>query len=74
MSLGMRQIQNTFLSSNEYQKKLDDFRKRQSADLEERTKHIPPIVDMRKQMEQVRKNNATIPQSVISATTTRTYK
>ena len=70
----MRQIENNFKKSNEYQKKLDDFRKRQSADLEERTKHIPPIVDMRKQMEQVRKNNASIPQSVISATTTKTYK
>ena len=74
MSWGMRQIENNFKKSNEYQKKLDDFRKRQSADLEERTKHIPPIVDMRKQMEQVRKNNASIPQSVISATTTKTYK
>ena len=74
MSWGMRQIENKRKKSNEYQKKLDDFRKRQSADLEERTKHIPPIVDMRKQMEQVRKNNASIPQSVISATTTKTYK
>ena len=74
MSWGMRQIENNFKKSNEYQKKLDDFRKRQSADLEERTKHIPPIVDMRKQMEQVRKNNTTLPQSLVNATTTKTYK
>ena len=74
MSWGMRQIENNFKKSNEYQKKLDDFRKRQSADLEERTKHIPPIVDMRDAVKQVRKNKSTLADPLINATTTKTYK
>ena len=35
---------------------------------------IPPIVDMRDAYSQVRKSNATIASSLISATTTKTYK
>ena len=64
MVWGMRQIENNHLSTSEYQRKLDDFRKRQSDQLEERTKNIPPIIDMKSAYSKVQQSKVTIPSSL----------
>ena len=71
MSWGINQIERNYQSDYEYKKKLEDFRERQSNRLKEETKNIPPIIDMRDAYSQVRKSNETIPQSVVSATSSR---
>ena len=71
MSWGINQIERNYQSDFEYKKKLDDFKKRQSNRLKEETKNIPPIIDMRDAYSKVRQSNTTIPQSVLSATSSR---
>ena len=71
MSWGINEVKRNYQSDYEYKKKLDDFKKRQSNRLKEETKNIPPIIDMRDAYSQVRKSNTTIPQSVLSATSSR---
>ena len=71
MSWGINQIERNYQSDYEYKKKLEEFRKRQSNKLKEETKNIPTIIDMRDAYSQVRKSNETIPQSVVSATSSR---
>ena len=71
MSWGINQVKRNYQSDYEYKKKLDDFKKRQSNRLKEETKNIPPIVDMSAAYSDVRKSNETIPQSVLSATSSR---
>ena len=71
MSWGINEVKRNYQSDYEYKKKLDDFRTRQSNRLKEETKNIPPIIDMRDAYSQVRKSNTTIPQSVLSATSSR---
>ena len=60
------------------QKKLKAERNRKQMEMLDattRTKSVSSTIpDMRDAYRQVRKSNASIPQSVISATTTRTYK
>ncbi len=74
MSWGMRQIENNHLSASEYQRKLDDFRKRQTEMLDNETKYIPPIIDMKSAYSKVQQSKVTIPSSLYDATTTKTYK
>ena len=50
------------------------FRVHQNHVLEQNTKHIDPIIDMRKQLELVRQNKSTLSQSLVSGTTSRNYK
>ena len=71
MSWGINEVKRNYQSDYEYKKKLDDFKKRQSNRLKEETKNIPPIVDMRDAYLKVRQSNTTIPQSVVSATSSR---
>ena len=71
MSWGINQVKRNYQSDYEYKKKLDDFKKRQSNRLKEETKNIPSIVDMSAAYSDVRKSNETIPQSVLSATSSR---
>ena len=71
MSWGINQIERNYQSDYEYKKKLEEFRTRQSNRLKEETKNIPPIVDMSAAYSDVRKSNETIPQSVLSATSSR---
>ena len=71
MSWGINEVKRNYQSDYEYKKKLDDFKKRQSNRLKEETKNIPPIIDMRDAYSKVRQSNTTIPQSVLSATSSR---
>ena len=71
MSWGINEVKRNYQSDYEYKKKLDDFRTRQSNRLKEETKNIPPIIDMRDAYSKVRQSNTTIPQSVLSATSSR---
>tara|TARA_A100001015_G_scaffold62286_1_gene68645 strand:+ start:721 stop:942 length:222 start_codon:yes stop_codon:yes gene_type:complete len=73
MSLGIRNIQNTYLDDCEKKNKISASGARQYEMLKQ-SETIPPIVDMRDAYSQVRKSNATISSSLISATTTKTYK
>tara|TARA_A100001015_G_C14485484_1_gene517193 strand:+ start:103 stop:327 length:225 start_codon:yes stop_codon:yes gene_type:complete len=74
MSWGLRQVRNGFFAQDEYKKKMDGFRKRQTEMLENETKFIPPIIDMKSAYSKVRQNNTTIAPSLYDATTTKTYK
>ena len=71
MSWGINEVRRNYQSDYEYKKKLEDFKKRQSNRLKEETKNIPPIIDMRDAYSKVRQSNTTIPQSVVSATSSR---
>ena len=73
MSLGIRNIQNAYLDDCEKKNKISASGARQYEMMKQR-ETIPPIVDMRDAYSQVRKSNATISSSLISATTTKTYK
>ena len=70
----LRPIQNEYLRQVEHLERIKLGRERQNEMLKQQTDFISPIPDMRDAYRQVRKSNASIPQSVISATTTRTYK
>ena len=71
---GMQQIRNGIASDFEMKKKRDAFYKRQNEQFEEQTRFIDPIPDMRDAVKQVRKNKTTLADSLINATTTKTYK
>ena len=68
---GINQVKRNYQSDYEYKKKLEEFRTRQFNRLKEETKNIPPIIDMSAAYSEVRKSNETIPQSVLSATSSR---
>ena len=70
----MRPIHNEYLRQKEHQDRIALSGERKNEMLKQRTDFISQIPDMRDAYRQVRKSNASIPQSVISATTTRTYK
>ena len=70
----MRPIHNEYLRQKEHQDRIALSGERKIEMLKQRTDFISQIPDMRDAYRQVRKSNASIPQSVISATTTRTYK
>ena len=70
----MRQIRNGFFAQDEYNKKLEVFRNRQTEMLDNETKYIPPIIDMKSAYSKVQQSKVTIPSSLYDATTTRTYK
>ena len=70
----LRPIQNEYLRQVEHLERIRLGRERLNEMLKQKTDFISPIPDMRDAYRQVRKSNASIPQSVISATTTRTYK
>ena len=70
----MRPIHNEYLRQKEHQDRIAISGERKNELLKQRTDFISQIPDMRDAYRQVRKSNASIPQSVISATTTRTYK
>ena len=73
MSLGIRNIQNTYLDDCEKKNKISVSGARQYEMMKQR-ETIPPIIDMRDAYSKVRQSNATISSSLISATTTKTYK
>ena len=70
----MRPIHNEYLRQKEHQDRIAISGERKNELLKQRTDFISQIPDMRDAYRQVRKSNASIPQAVISATTTRTYK
>ena len=50
------------------------FKENQERIMNQNNEIMSPIIDMRKQMEQVRKSNVTLNQSLVNGTTSRTYK
>ena len=73
MSWGMRQIQNAYLNDCEHKNKIAVSGARQYEMLKQ-SETLPPIIDMRSAYLKVKQSNASIPSSLINATTTKTYK
>ena len=70
----LRPIQNEYLRQKEHLDRITLGRERQSEMLKQQTDFISPIPDMRDAYRQVRKSNASIPRSVVNATTGKPYK
>ena len=50
------------------------FKENQERIMNQNNQTLSPIIDMRKQMEQVRKSKVTLNQSMVNGTTSRRYK
>ncbi len=70
----LRPIQNEYLRQVEHLERIRTGRERQNEMLKQQTDFISPIPDMRDAYRQVRKSNASIPRSVVNATTGKPYK
>ena len=70
----LRPIQNEYLRQVEHLERIRLGRERQNEMLKQQTDFISPIPDMRDAYRQVRKSNASIPRSVVNATTGKPYK
>ena len=70
----LRPIQNEYLRQVEHLERIKLGRERQNEMLKQQTDFISPIPDMRDAYRQVRKSNASIPRSVVNATTGKPYK
>ena len=70
----LRPIQNEYLRQVEHQKRIALAGERKNELLKQQTDFISPIPDMRDAYRQVRKSNASIPRSVVNATTGKPYK
>ena len=70
----LRPIQNEYLRQVEHLERIRVGRERQNEMLKQQTDFISPIPDMRDAYRQVRKSNASIPRSVVNATTGKPYK
>ena len=70
----LRPIQNEYLRQVEHQQRIAFAGERKNELLKQRTDFISPIPDMRDAYRQVRKSSASIPRSVVNATTGKPYK
>ena len=70
----LRPIQNEYLRQKEHLDRITLGRERQNEMLKQQADFISPIPDMRDAYRQVRKSNASIPRSVVNATTGKPYK
>ena len=70
----MRPIQNEYLRQKEYLDRIAIAGQRKNELLNRQLDFIPPIPDMKDAYRQVRKSNASIPRSVVNATTGKPYK
>mgnify|MGYP001160094031 CR=1 FL=1 len=70
----MRPIQNEYLRQKEHLDRIAIAGQRKNELLNRQLDFIPPIPDMKDAYRQVRKSNASIPRSVVNATTGKPYK
>ena len=65
---------NLTLPKIEQQERNKRYKDNQQRMFDERTETTTGIIDMSKQMEEVRKSNVTLPRNLVNGTTSRSYK
>ena len=71
MTLAHFHLKTQYLNKMKQDQSDKTFHQRRYNDFQQATSYIPPIVDMRKEMMEVRKSTATLNQDLVNATSSR---